>query len=107
MSRNKLSIRKITSTQEVILLLEKDLQDLKATIKVTSRLKGSEKATALARIDRRTINNIDNLLMSLETSILTEEEDHDYHTIQELKQEYQHFEATFDQLKKELEFTRN
>ena len=50
MKRGKVALRKITSTQEVIILLERDLDDLKTSIKAAGKLKGRERATAIGRI---------------------------------------------------------
>ena len=65
MSKNKLSLRKINSTQEVVRLLEKDLKTFKDHIKAAGKLEGTQRRTAIRKIDRKDVNNINNLLMSL------------------------------------------
>ena len=65
MKRNKVPLRKITSAQEVIVILEQDLDELKSLIKAASKLSGPDKSKAIAKIDRKNINNITNLLIGL------------------------------------------
>jgi t-SNARE complex subunit (syntaxin) len=100
-------MRKLTSSQEVTSLLDKDLKDFKQKINSVGKLKGPEKASLLNKIDRKNINSINNLLISLETIILTKEDENDSQGLQELKMQYANYEAKFETLKKELEFVRH
>ena len=64
---------------------------MKSSIKAAGKLKGRERELAIGRVERKNLNNVNSLLMGLETSILTKEEENDHIGLMELKREYEEF----------------